>query len=246
VKSNSAVLAPLFLRLGWWRALIGGTALAGLNFLYFIWHPHDIDIFYRLNVSGVFSGSGERLFLFSPGSHGALALLRNSVLALDSTATDVPPAYSVGLALVVVGYSLEATFFARKPDPLALFAIWVSAFFLFYGVWEFHYVMLLPVLVLLVVFRPSARPWALAVFVLVALPTPYWLLNNAWNTGPVPGGFYVLSVQDVWPVWGVILYHAVKPVPVVVLWTYLAVSLFRQGIVDLRWPSLFGASSQRV
>ena len=245
-KSNSALLAPLLLRLGWWRSLAGGAVAIALNSMYFIWRPEDFAVFYERNFGTFLNESGERFLRFDPGSHGVLSLFRNSFLALDTTATDLPPAFAIALAIGVIGYSLEVTFFARRTDPLLVFSIWVCAFFLFYQVWEFHYVMLLPVLVLLVAFRPAARPWALAAFVLLAIPTPYWLLNNVWNTGPVPGGFFVLSVQDVWPAWGVILYHAVKPVPVVVLWTYLAVSLFRQGIVDLRWPSLFGASSQRV
>jgi hypothetical protein len=84
--------------------------------------------------------------------------------------------------------------------------------------------------VLLVVFRPAVRPLALAVFVLLALPTPFWPLNHSWNTGPVLGGIGLIKVEEVWPAWGVIFYHAVKPVPVAVLWLYLLASQLRQGV----------------
>jgi hypothetical protein len=229
-KSNSALLAPLLLRIGWWRSLIGGAVLVGLNVPYFLWRPGDLEVFFRKNFTDFLN---EDYLPYSPGDHGALALLQNTVKALDSPATQVPAAITVGLMIGVVGCSLVATFLARKTDSPALFAIWVSAFFLSYGVvWEFHYVMLLPALVLLVAFRPPTRPWALAVFALVALPTPYWLLTHVWNTGPIPDS--TVALQHVWPAWGVVLYHAANPVPVALLWTGLVVSQLRGGF-SLDW-----------
>lgn len=169
-KSNSALLAPLLVRIGWWRSLIGGAVLVGLNVPYFLWRPGDLEVFFRKNFTTFLN---EDYLPYSPGDHGALGLLQNSVRALDSPTTNVPAAATVALMIAVVGCFLGSTFLARKADPLALFAIWVSAFFLAYGVvWEFHYVMLLPALVLLVAFRPAARAWALVVFALLAVPTP--------------------------------------------------------------------------
>ena len=234
-KSNSAVLAPLFLRLGWWRSLVGGALLLSLNVPYFIARPDDLELFYRANFPGLLSGAEQQFAAFQPGDLGAVAFIRNSLLTLEPASTGVPVALL--LATGVVGCSLAATFLARKFDALALFAIWISAFFLFYDdVWEHHYVMLLPVLVLLVAFRPSVRPWALLVFVFVALPTPYLLLTQVWGTRLVPDPAFYTASQEAWPAWGVVLHHAAKPVPVFALWAYLTASQLREGL-DLQWLS---------
>lgn len=245
-KSNSALMAPLFLRIGWWRTFVAGSALLALNLPYFLWRRYDFELFYKMNFTGFLDPPLDRFVLYHPADHGGLAFLRNWAMTLDPTLADLPVALSLGLAIGVVGCSLAATFLPRKVDPLALFAVWVAAFFLFFHVvWEFHYVMFLPVLVLLVALRPAARPWALAAYVLVALPTPYWLLNNVWNTAS-PEAIGLLRVQATWPAWGVVLQHAAKPLPVAALWAYLAVRLVRQEL-GLRRPALLGAlSRQRV
>lgn len=233
IKSNSALLGPVFLHLGWWRSVAAGAALAALNIPYFIFRHDDIEFFYKANVESLFE-SGGRYFAYNPDIQGILALIRNSVLAFDSTAEDLPFVVPLVVILAVVALALAATFLPRTSDPLALLAIWVCAYFLVYEPWEHHYVMMLPVLVLLTALRPAARPWALAVFVLLALPTPYWLLDHVWNRGPVPPSDAFVSHQEAWPAWGVILDHASKPVPVLALWAYLVVSQLRQGF-DVTW-----------
>ncbi|MDZ4278859.1 MAG: hypothetical protein U1B78_06950 [Dehalococcoidia bacterium] len=174
--------------------------------------------------------ASDRFFSFDPGDLSGLALLRSSFLSADTTATGVPTSYTLAFISAIVAISLITTVLARDGDHLALFALWMSSYFLVYGSWEHHYNMLLPVLVLLVALRPPLRPIALAAFVLVALPTPYWLLNNVWNTSPVPENEPLFNPQDVWPMWGVIVHHASKAIPVAVLWAYLAASLLRRGV----------------
>jgi hypothetical protein len=114
---------------------------------------------------------------------------------------------------------------------VVVFAIWLAAFFLTYGVvWESHYVMLLPALVLLVAVRPDLRVLALAVFVLLAVPTPYWFFANVSNTGaPMSEGFELWRMQDGWAGWSVIWYQASKAVPVALLWGYLVFFTMRRG-----------------
>ncbi len=229
-KSNSVVLTPLFVRLRWWRSLLAGAALGVLSLLYFIWYPNDFQPFFDENVANVFRGAGNRFFNFSPGDLGGVAFIRNSLMSLDHGTTGVPIVYPAIWVAVVVAASLGATFLSREGDPLALFCIWVSAFFLCYAAWEHHYVMFLPVLVLLTTLRPAARPWAVAVFVWLALPTPYWLLDNVWNTGPLPPPATLLTHQEAWPAWGVVLHHAAKAIPVLVLWGYLVVTQIKSGV----------------
>lgn len=229
VKSNSGLLLPLFVRLRWTRSLVGAAALVGLNIPYFVLRPSDLEAFYKLNSRFFLDQTGHRVFLYGPGEQGAVALIRNALMAGDPNSKGMPSGYAVALAAAVVGLSLAATFLVRKGDPLTLFAIWLSVYFLTYQVWEDHYVMYLPVLVLLVGLRPAHRWWALAVFALVALPTPYWLLDHVWNTGPVPDNI-LISHQEVWPPWGVVLHHAAKPLPVLALWGYLVVWQLKGGI----------------
>lgn len=255
-KSTTVLLGPLFVRLMWWRSLIVAAALALVNIPYFLWRTDEIDLFYRMNVLGLFTEQQDRVVHFNSADHSAPALLRNAFLAFDSSAIDVPPVYAIGLLIIIVGFSLEATFLARKPDPLSLFAMWISVFFLTYWAWEFDYVMLLGPLVLLIIFRPAARPWAIAAFVLIALPTPFWLIESLWSSEPAvevdpslihlfgpdvaaaiqsvrgvttgPGNPFL--VQETWPAWAVIFHHAMKPVGAALLWGYLVVSQLRTGV----------------
>ena len=243
VKSNSALVAPLLLRLGWWRTLAAGVGAVGLNAFYFLWRPGDFQKFVDMNLTNEFNRPGLRL-QYWPAQHGLTDLIENTYLAVEVNALKTPLAYTLIPVAAIIAVSLATTFFARRIDPLALFAIWSAAFFLVYNdVWEFHYVMLLPALVLLVAVRPSLRLVALAVFVATALPLPYWLMNHVWNTGPLPEE--LLLVQNAWPTWGVIFVHAAKPIPVALFWMYLVISQLRQGI-SLDWVSVLGSSPKRA
>ena len=229
-KAASAVVAPLMLRMGWWRSMLGAAVAAGVALMYFLWRPGEFDAFYDANVSSVFRDTHNRLLHYHPGDLGGVAVLRNAFLAIDAKATGIATPYPVAFVASIVLLSLAATFLTRRIDPLALFAIWISVFFLCYDAWEHHYVMLLPALALLVALRPAARPWALVVFTLVAIPTPFWLLENVWNTKPLPPEGLFISHQEVWPAWGVMLYHTSKAGPVLVLWGYLVVTQLRSGV----------------
>ncbi len=168
-------------------------------------------------------------------------------MTLDSTASGVHAAIPISVIAVIACLSIAATLLPRKTDRLALYAIWLSTYFLVYGAWEHHYVMYLPVVVLLVALRPAVRPWALLTFAFVALPTPYWLLNNVWNTSAVPEIGSLVSIQEAWPAWGVVLHHASKPMPVLALWGYLVFQQLKNGVrvpaISAAW---FGSPSGRM
>ena len=232
VKSNSAVLLPVFVRLNWWRSVAAGAALVGLNGFYFLLRTKDIRFFYDANIKGLLTDPPGRIANFQPGTLGVIPFVRNSLMTLDSTASGVHPAIPLSIIAVVACLSIAATFLPLKTDILVLFTIWLSTYFLVYGAWEHHYVMYLPAVVLLVALRPSVRPWALLAFVFVALPTPYWLLNNVWNTRPLSES--ILLTQEAWPAWGVALHHAAKPVPVLALWGYLVFQQLKNGV---RFPA---------
>ena len=239
IKSNSALIAPLFLRIGWWRTLAVAAGAVGLNAFYFLWRPSDFQLFLEQNLTDEFTRTALRL-QYWPAQHGLTDFIENTYLAVETKALETPLAYVLIPVASVIAVSLATTFFARRIDPLVLFAIWSAAFFLVYNdVWEFHYVMLLPALVLLVAVRPSLRLVALATFVATALPTPYWLMNHVWNTGPIPDERFLL--QNAWPAWGVIFVHGAKPIPVALFWMYLVFSQARHGltldwVLEIRMP----------
>ena len=249
-KSNTVLLAPVLVRVGWWKPVAIAAALLVVNVPYYAVRSRDFGYFLWINLGQVLNGGlglfayelrpGElRFFLdldqrflqFSSGEHGLLALFRNGYLAFDSSATSLPGVVAVILIVIVVGVGLTATFLSARPDVLALFGLWVATFFLVYTAWEHHYVMLLPVLALLVALRPASRPLALLVFVIIALPSPYWLINAVSDANLPAGG--LVSIQESWPVWGVIVHHMAKPLPVVALWAHLVyVQIWNDGVEE--------------
>lgn len=239
-KSTSALLLPVFARVGWWRPVVFAGALVVANAPYYVGRVRDLHYFLWLNLGQVFGGGlgffdyearpGEMRFVldpdqrflqFSSGEHGLLALFRNSYLALDSSATGLPGAVTAAIVALAVSAGLVVTFLSRKPDALALFCLWSATFYLIYTAWEHHYVMLLPALTLLVALRPASRPVALGVFALIALPSPYWLMNALSGASLPADG--LPSIQESWSVWQVVVHHAVKPFAVAGLWVHLVI-----------------------
>jgi hypothetical protein len=122
--------------------------------------------------------------------------------------------------------SWAATFRRGEPDVVGLFALWSAAYFLVYDdVWEHHFVMLLPALVLLVALQPAYRLPALIVWVLVAVPTLYGPFEAFLSDRPPEE--LLLDPELYWPKWAGVVYHATKIVPVAVLWGMLVVRLSR-------------------
>jgi hypothetical protein len=98
-------------------------------------------------------------------------------------------------------------------------ALWTTVFLLVYhDVWEHHYVLLLPLFVLLYRNKPSR--WLIVIYGLIAVWTPYRLID--------PQGLAAYQMALRWtplqPVWVNITYHASKALPAIMLWGY-AVSL---------------------
>jgi hypothetical protein len=93
---------------------------------------------------------------------------------------------------------------------------------IYHHVWEHHYVMLLPVYVML--FRRSGSRTILILYALVAVWTCYVLVDPrgvAAIHAPMRWTPLEPRVLDVW-------YHACKAVPVLGLWAYIVRSIWRQ------------------
>lgn len=235
-KTNSALVAPALLRQGWWRAVVvGGLALALASGPYFLWQRDDGPEFVRVNFTGAYSARTWRVQQYWPAQHGLTDFVENTDLAIDQDAVSSPASYNIAITMVVLATCAAVTLFARRSDPLVLFAIWDASFFLFYkDVWEFHYLMFLPPLVLMVTSRPALRPAALALFIALAIPSPYWPLNHVFNTQQIPPPDFFDPIQSAWPAWGVVVYHAWRPVPMLLFWVYLVVVQCRSGL-GLDW-----------
>jgi hypothetical protein len=89
--------------------------------------------------------------------------------------------------------------------------------------------MLLPSFVMLAALRPELRVATMIVFVLIAIPTPYWLIMNA-STENIGRATIIDRVQEDWPAWSAILYHGAKPIPVLLFWGYLIWEQANEGL----------------
>jgi hypothetical protein len=236
-KSATALATPVFLRLRWWPTLWVAIAAVAINLAYFALIPGTFERFLDQNLGILLSEPPYRHLQYWPGYQGATALIENTFLAGDLAATSSPAGLTTMFVAPVLALSLLATLATKRADALVLFCIWVAAFFLTYStVWEFHYVMLQGPLILLAVLRPRLRLFAAAIYVLLAIPTPYWPLTELWANGSPEfvGGLDLM--QDTWPTWGVLWFHAAKAVPVFALWVFLVLNQLRGGLTFV-WTS---------
>jgi hypothetical protein len=93
----------------------------------------------------------------------------------------------------------------------------MSAYFVAYHhVWEHHYVMILPILVVLSMRDES--PWLWAIYVLLALPTPFRAIDPQGQVSVLDA----MRWTPIRPLWQDLVYHASKAVPVLALYCALA------------------------
>jgi hypothetical protein len=98
----------------------------------------------------------------------------------------------------------------RLAIPEAI-TLWTTAFFCIYkDIWEYHHVMLLPVLVAMALRHRTRVPVVIAL--LLALPTPFALYAHTYGITPVQG----------WPAPLIVLHYGVKTLPVLGLYLWIA------------------------
>ena len=210
-KQNTALLAPVLVRMGRWRGLAGaGLAVIATSAPYFALHPEALGAFaanLRSGPPGAMLGNlGVRQWLYS---------------AVSALAPGLPPstheAVQAGWLALVVLAALWLTLRRRPADPLLLGCLWMTTYFLVYHhVWEHHYVMALPVLVAL--YRRTRSGLVVGVWGFLAIWTPYLFIDPAglaFYHGPMRWTPLDPPLLDV-------AYHASKALPILVLWVYLA------------------------
>ncbi|MFH1143323.1 MAG: glycosyltransferase 87 family protein, partial [Candidatus Eisenbacteria bacterium] len=222
LKTYPVLLTCSYLRDRRLRRILAGFGLAAALCLpYFLFRPADLHEFARLNLSP-----------FTPdiykGSFGLQTFLRDLLMHLPGD-WNTPLVHIAGRGLsagsvVLLGTSLSVAGLAllavlrlkpagvERSDALrhALdLAIWVTVFFLvFKSVWEYHYVMILPVVSAL--YLTCGSRTVLITGLILGLPTLFGvapLLTGAAPTAPLAA----------WPGWFRILHFSVKCIPTLVL-----------------------------
>jgi hypothetical protein len=218
-KINTIIFTPVFLLGRRWKTILLGALVVALTTLpYFLVFPaHGRD--FLLNNFGN-SVAGHEL-----GNLG----FRQWVFEILATLS--PPAVVQRLAqLAVIGLVLGiALLITFRPRPVAAtgriglrfgiwdLSLWLTAFFLVSPqIWEHHYVMLLPVLVVSYWQRPH---WALVIiWFLLALPTPFGFIGLQ----PLIAANHDLRAFPLEPAWQPLMQHASKAAPTLWLFIYLA------------------------
>lgn len=208
-KHNTLLFAPLMVRLRRWRALVIAALSVLLSALYLYLHP----VAWQAFRNNLFSGPpahrlgdlGGRQLIFSLGSC--------SFPNLSSGVHWLSQLVWVGLIVLT---SVLATFLAGTDCGVELLCLWTAAFFLIYhDVWEHHYVLLVPVYV--VIYQRTRHWLLLLLYTLTALWTPYILID--------PQGLAAYHIPMRWtalqPSIIDVAYHASKALPTLVLWGYL-------------------------
>jgi hypothetical protein len=232
-KINTIIFAPVFLRLRRYHVLVVAALVVALTTIpYFLLFPAHLRDFVLNNFGSSVAGHelgnlGFRQLVFellaaagaSPTLHRiaqlavvALVLGISLIITFYPTRLSLRP-FHLGFGI----WDLGSTTSNLPPPTSTLLSLWLTAFFLISPqIWEHHYVMLLPVLVVAYWQKPH---WpVLIVWLLLALPTPFGFIGLQ----PVIAANHDLRAFPLEPAWKSILQHASKAVPTVLLFLYLA------------------------
>ena len=216
LKNYPALFAFPLLRVRRWRRVVLCAGAVTLSCIpYYLFFARDGVLFVTLNFRRI---SAQIL----PGTYGLINLVRALSWRLAAswgwTLLHLGPlhVHAGNLPMAVVGaavglLSLVLTWRMRRTAVPEAMALWTLTFFLTYKeIWEYHYVMLLPVIWLLSI-RGDWR-WPLFLGLLLALPTPYIVYRNM-----VAG-----RLVEQWPLWLVLVHFGSKVFPTIGLYAVAA------------------------
>ncbi|MBI2620161.1 MAG: DUF2029 domain-containing protein [Ignavibacteriales bacterium] len=234
VKSNSVLLTPALLKQGRWKLVAMGAGVAILLAVpYFASVPGTYQEFARNYTKPM---SMPQLL----GNQGFAGLIGIAILRMNGLWTDdlhelharldqmdrlMQTPLSVWTAVILL-LTLLVTIRAQRERRTDLFLLWILSYFLFYKhVWEHHYVMLLPVFVLLYL-RITTGKLNLApgifwgTFSIIALPTLFPLIDLS-NV--------LFDPELYWETWKSFLYHVPKPLAVLLLYGALCLAILHKS-----------------
>lgn len=190
IKLLTLIAAPILVRSKrYWAIILAGAIVIVASLPYFVARPDDLLFFVYLVKSRTVAPNGGDF------SHSEVFWL-----LLGPNAGQLASRLFMWAAILA---SVALTFIPRRISFLDGLSLWICTYFLAYiRVWEHHYVMILPVLVLL--WYSTKSRVVLVVYLLLALPTPLLFFDGSWS--------YAQKL----------IYHLCKLVPVAVLYGYIA------------------------
>ncbi|MFH0793346.1 MAG: glycosyltransferase 87 family protein [bacterium] len=227
LKNYSILMVPLWIRLRRWRGIalcIGMLIVTSVP--YFLIYPEGWALFREHGTSGRlavgsygYDRAGEdglpMLYWGCQGLQTALQALVNAAGLGWTEIAGIP----IGLLFIaavsglLIALPLVLTL-RRDTDTIALFCLWSMSFFILYrDFWEHHYVLLLPVLALAMLYLKIPWQGLVVAGALIAFPTP-------WRVIGFPRGHALLEA------WGLvettrICYFLIKPAGGILLYGLL-------------------------
>jgi hypothetical protein len=207
-----------------WMVFFSLSGIVVINLPYFMlvkgsWHEW----------SGNFASIGSGKVDPHPGNLGLPALLE--LVRRDDPSSTLAAVAGLPWGFIVLGICCVATVVAGPTQKLRLLAMWTCAYFLVFGeVWEHHYVMLLPAVVLLVLFDARIRPLAITAGVILALPTPLFLFSQ----GSPELNYQVVDPQLFWDSTEVYIQHLAKLAPTLFLFGGLVTAVVQGDRADVK------------
>ncbi len=220
IKHLTILHLPILVRMRRYRTIALGILLLAVTTVPYLWlRPSGVGDFTHDNFS----------FNLNPmaGNYGFLALLMVVKYHFFPAASEffarvgpIDISWTRVMLLAAAGLPTLACLwvtFRRKPfDFLESMALWtILFFFVFREVWEYHYVVLMPVMVLLYARTRARVLWVIYAF--LAAPTLFVLYD-------VPGP----SPEAHWTVFEHVFNHAYKVAPVVWLFVWVASGCLRR------------------
>ncbi|MBD3367956.1 MAG: DUF2029 domain-containing protein [Candidatus Eisenbacteria bacterium] len=220
VKHLTVLYVPIFVRLRRFRpVLLAGALLILTTVPYFAFRDAGVDQFSHDNFNLSLTPMPGNLGLvslmmtlkdrFFPGASEPFGSIQGIKLSMTRIMVLVTM-----LAPLLTG--LWVTFRRKPVDLVELVSLWTMTYFMvFREVWEYHYVLMMPVLVLLYARTRARILWLF--FALLAIPTPFVFYD-------VPGP----NPQVHWSAFEHVLNHSFKIVPLVGLFIWVAAGYARR------------------
>lgn len=222
LKHLTFLYVPIFVRLRRYRApLVAAALVAATTVPYYLTRSSGV---------GTFAHDNFDLSLYPyPGNMGVLALVmvlkaRIFPQASEAIAYLGPLKVTLTRALVLVTMAVPVLLslwvtLRRKPfDLIESIGLWTMAyFFVFREVWEYHYVLLLPLFVLFYARTRARTLWV--IYALAAMPTAFVLYDVAGE-----------NPEASWTAFQHILNHGFKVVPLVWLFVWTALGRSRRAV----------------
>lgn len=215
LKSFTALYAFTFLRTGRKKLAATGFALVIITSIpYFLFHPQDLAWFINLNLQPIPPTLSAGCFGFCGFlrdiSNRLIPFLGNEKIQLglfDIAKVNVP---LVLFMAVIFMLTFLLTLRKKRIDLLGNISLWTLTFFLiFKDIWEYHYVMLLPIFVGF--YLRTRSKYLLVLFILLAAPTPFFIYDIAGTDNP----------QFFWSTPLSLFHHSLKAVPTLLLYIWI-------------------------